>query len=574
MLLPLIVTIERVVPMNDNFSNSSVGPASGAEQTAPGADKQQQVAAADRIPRAQEYQTNYPWAPPVPKPRPQFEADRKECLLVFLAVALGVLVRELLFLPRHPGFSVILLTAAFYGAAIWYGAQDARFRLSAGWPFGAVTVLLLCCIGLFSNRTLSVLNLIGVYLFLSLHIGAMFGRGGKGFFRDVLQSAICAPCVSADAVFRTIASRKKIEKGTEWRKVLLGVAASVPVAAVVLLLLVSADQAFETAVVSVVGGIGQTTWRVFADLLIGCILAIFIFSALYTARRRGCAKPEPQEERRKGFPLDSTVAVTVIVVCCVIYLCFLAIQFNYLFSAVWGRLPTDTVYSAYARRGFFELTAVAAINLLLVLAAIYSRCSDSTAVKASVSLLTALTLTLIASAFSKMMMYINAYGLTPLRVYTSWFMLLLTVVFSVLLAGRFCKRLQIERAVVAAAAVMFLALNFSVPDAMIARVNAERHRAAPSQQADIALFEGLGDESVPYLLALAQSGEINTARSAKYLLHVRYKELEKLDWRSMNAAALRARSLLWANKDLFSRVDSPAPGYTGDRWYFSADYYE
>ena len=76
------------------------------------------------------------------------------------------------------------------------------------------------------------------------------------------------------------------------------------------------------------------------------------------------------------------------------------------------------------------------------------------------------------------------------------------------------------------------------------------------------------------MLALAQSGEINTARSAKYLLHVRYKELEKLDWRSMNAAALRARSLLRENKDLFSRVDSPAPGYTGDRWYFSAGFYE
>jgi hypothetical protein len=577
----LIFVIERVVLVNDEFSNNTASTVPDAAQTAPDTGAQQRGFAADQFPQAppmppgaQAYQTNYPWTPPAPKPKPPFKADRRECFLVFLAVALGVLLRELLFLPAQPGFSAILLAAAVYGVAIWYGAQDKAFRISAGWPFGAVTVLLLCCIGLFSNRTLSVLNLVGVYFFLSLHVGAMFGRGGRGFFRDVWQSAVCAPFVSADAVFHTMASCKKIEKGTAWRRILLGVAASVPVAAVVLLLLVSADQAFEAAVSSVIGSIGQTAWRVLADLLIGCILAIFVFSAFYTARRKSRAQPEPQAERPQKLPFDSTIAVTVIAVCSVIDICFLAIQFNYLFSAVWGHLPTDTVYSAYARRGFFELTVVASINLILMLFAIYSGRSGGAAVRASVSLLTVLTLALIASAFSKMVMYINAYGLTPLRVYTSWFMLLVAVVFLILLAGRFCKKLHIGRAVVAAAAAMFLALNFSAPDAMIARVNAERHRENPAQQADVALFESLGDESVPYLLALAQSGESNTARSAKYLLHVRYEELGRLDWRSMNAATLRAKSLLEKNRDLFWNVNSPASGYTGSRWYFSPDHYE
>ena len=197
--------IERVVLVNDEFSNNTASTVPDAAQTAPDTGAQQRGFAADQFPQAppmppgaQAYQTNYPWTPPAPKPKPPFKADRRECFLVFLAVALGVLLRELLFLPAQPGFSAILLAAAVYGVAIWYGAQDKAFRISAGWPFGAVTVLLLCCIGLFSNRTLSVLNLVGVYFFLSLHVGAMFGRGGRGFFRDVWQSAVCAPFVIED----------------------------------------------------------------------------------------------------------------------------------------------------------------------------------------------------------------------------------------------------------------------------------------------------------------------------------------------------------------------------------------
>lgn len=502
-------------------------------------------------------QTNYPFLPAPAVPKPPFEADRRECFLVILAVALGAMVRELLFLPEQPGFSVVLLIAAVYGVLVWYGKGSERFCPSAGWYYGVVEAMLLCSVVLFSNRTLYIFNLFGIYFFLALHAAAMFGHGGVGFFRDLWRSAVCAPFASADAVFRTIWTSQKIEKGTTWRKVLLGIVISVPVACVVLLLLASADGAFEDAVAEMIGSIGRTVWRMIIDLLTGAFLAIFIFSAFYTARRKKAQKMAETAAEPK-LPFDSTVASTVIVVCCVIYVCFLVIQFNYLFSAVWGKLPTDTVYSEYARRGFFELTFVAGINLVLMLFAVYSKNNGGLAVRVSVTALTVLTLALIASAFSKMAMYINAYGLTPLRVYISWFMLLMAAMFLILLAGRFCKKLRVRRAVVITCAVMFLALNFAAPDVLIAKVNTERHLQNTEQRADVDLFEGLGDEAVPYLLQLAQSENGDTARDAKYLLHMRYEELSGLDWRSMNISTLRARSLLEKNKELFIEVASSA----------------
>ena len=44
-----------------------------------------------------------------------------------------------------------------------------------------------------------------------------------------------------------------------------------------------------------------------------------------------------------------------------------------------------------------------------------------------------ITILLICSAMSKMIMYIGEYGLTGLRFYTSWFMILLGIVFLVLI---------------------------------------------------------------------------------------------------------------------------------------------
>ena len=119
----------------------------------------------------------------------------------------------------------------------------------------------------------------------------------------------------------------------------------------------------------------------------------------------------------------------VLAVCAVIYLCFFAVQFRYLFSAVWGRLPSDYIYSEYARRGFFELAAAACINLALVCFALRTQHAARPVMKGAVVLLAAETLVLIGSALSKMAMYIRVYGLTPMRLYTSVFMIGLVLVF-------------------------------------------------------------------------------------------------------------------------------------------------
>ena len=103
-------------------------------------------------------------------------------------------------------------------------------------------------------------------------------------------------------------------------------------------------------------------------------------------------------------------------------------------------------YAEYARRGFFELCTVAGINLAVITVAHFiikqeagksdgkdqeTKQKAPKTLRAEFAVLCLFTMMLIATAVSKMAMYISYYGLTQLRVYTAWFMLLLFIVFIV-----------------------------------------------------------------------------------------------------------------------------------------------
>lgn len=85
-------------------------------------------------------------------------------------------------------------------------------------------------------------------------------------------------------------------------------------------------------------------------------------------------------------------------------------------------------WAEYARRGFYQLVLVAALDLGFVL--FCSARGGRTAWEKALSLLIcALTLVILASAFWRMRLYITAYGLSLLRVMTLWAMAFILLSF-------------------------------------------------------------------------------------------------------------------------------------------------
>lgn len=156
---------------------------------------------------------------------------------------------------------------------------------------------------------------------------------------------------------------------------------------------------------------------------------------------------------------------------------FVAFQLRYLFSLVpIGQTPGLDAYADYARRGFFELVAVAALTLPTLLAADWLTRPERVGwLRALSLLLIGLLFVIMASALQRMNLYTQVYGLTELRIYTTAFMLWLAAVFVwyavTVVRGR-RPRFAFGALVAGLAAIVVLTvLN---PDALIVQVNASR----------------------------------------------------------------------------------------------------
>jgi len=255
-----------------------------------------------------------------------------------------------------------------------------------------------------------------------------------------------------------------------------------------------------------------------------------------------------------------TLEVAVIVGSLVVlFALFVAVQVRYLFS---GEGPVeaslDLTYAQYARRGFFELVAATALLLpvLLVLDwALARRHTTHIAYRVLAGMLLALLSVVMLSAFERMQVYKDAYGLTELRVYVSAFLVWLGVVFvwfaASVLAGRRDRFLAVT---IVAAVVSLILLNVLSPDTMIARTNTAR--AAEGKEFDAQHAALLGPDAVPELIeSLDQLSETDACTIARVLLD-RWRD-EDLDLRGWNYARAEA---IEAVNDNEARLEAACPG--------------
>jgi hypothetical protein len=167
----------------------------------------------------------------------------------------------------------------------------------------------------------------------------------------------------------------------------------------------------------------------------------------------------------------------VLLVVDLLFLAFVAVQFRYLFGgAALVRGLTGLGYAEYARQGFFQLVAVAALSLPLLLGADRALGRRDPASLRRFRWLAAGMLVLLnvmlASALWRMRLYTAEYGLTELRLYTTAFMGWLVLVFGWF--GATVLRGRTERfgfGAVAAGFFVLATLNLVNPDALIASTN-------------------------------------------------------------------------------------------------------
>ena len=245
-----------------------------------------------------------------------------------------------------------------------------------------------------------------------------------------------------------------------------------------------------------------------------------------------------------------------------LFLAFVGVQVGYLFGgrahlfAVSGLTAAD-----YARRGFFELVAVAALVLPLLLLADWLLRKESPRIvrlfQGMAGALVGLTFAVMFSAGQRLWLYHVGFGLTETRFYVAAFMVWLASVFVwfALTALRGERRRFLFGTMVTAFGCIVL-LHLLNPDALI--VNANVARVRHGRVLDTRYILGLSADATPALVAaLPQlSPEARTAvtnnlwlehpTGDEYLIPSdSWTSVRHGDWRSWNwsrAAAYRALS--------------------------------
>ena len=251
------------------------------------------------------------------------------------------------------------------------------------------------------------------------------------------------------------------------------------------------------------------------------------------------------------FTLGTVETVIILGLVDLLFLAFVSIQVPYLFGGMdLVQTTPDFKLADYARRGFGELVAVAALVLPMLLVShwLLRRESGKTEMlfKALAGVQIGLLFVIMASAVQRLLLLTGelGYGMTTVRFYPMIMMIWLAVVFAwfaltVLRGGRN----HFAWGALWSAVVILGATNLMNPDAFIARTNINLMQQG--REFDAYYNASLSDDAVPVLFeGLPSMNADDQCRVAMRLFYRSSEAQQERDLRSWNLSRSTARGLM------------------------------
>lgn len=292
--------------------------------------------------------------------------------------------------------------------------------------------------------------------------------------------------------------KNKLEKkNNKYLYVLMGIIITIPVFLLVFALLASADIVFHDMANNLLKDVD------FTDTINIVLMVVSTFLATYCVLVYLCKKTIKEEvaDSRKGEPL---IAIPVVTILSLLYIIFSGIQIVYLFMGKM-QLPEGYTYAEYAREGFFQLLAVSIINLIIVLIGLYYF-KPSKVLKVVLTIMSLCTFVMIASSAMRMIIYIQYYYLTFLRILVLWSLLVLFLIFIGVIIYIVKESFPLFRYSMIVVTCLYIALSYSHPDYWIAKVNLANTKEGYSEffkgevYEDYYLLRTLSADAAPVML--------------------------------------------------------------------------
>ncbi len=540
--------------------------------------------------------------------------DKTKTGLVILeaAILMGVLGDALLRVQPF-GLNVFLWIGALAAAMIMLNLRRQSESLNA--QTAALHAALIFFAAMFLWRdsmelkllnTLSILTILAVLTLPALKVKPQFA-GIFQYFCAALWTAISTIFAPFVLFFDDVKWKTIPQKG--WTKhlvaVLRGLAIAAPILIVFAALFMAADAVFQ--------GIVEQTFNINPAILLSHVFLTGLFAWLAAGYLRGTmfavystgqnhdvkpqnlsvaentenvkdaiseeSKPEtPQQKQKKNWDwrnFDNSVlpefltlgAIEIVVILGLINLLFLSfviIQIPYLFGGMdFVQATPDFKLAEYARRGFGELVAVAALVLPILLTSHWLIRKDKPVnekiyrVLAGVQII--LLFVIMISATQRLLLLTgnSGYGLTTIRLYPMAFMIWLAVVFVwfslTVLRG---QRERFAWGALWSAFFVIFTLHALNPDDFIVRTNVRLMREGRSF--DSSYVSSLSDDAVPALLEAMPAMSLEKQCVVRRKLSHRFETAEtENDFRTWNWSRSVARREMTQTGESFDIENCP-----------------
>lgn len=344
-------------------------------------------------------------------------------------------------------------------------------------PLAAGMMLLGLSTAMTANYEVQFINRAGIVLLMAMILLRSFCQTGRWQFGKYFTAVFGLIFAAVSRLPDPLRCLNRLRRGKGQARsgkglyVLLGLAVSLPLAFVVVALLGSADAVFGMMVaralnfnIDLSGGV-LTSFKALWLFLLG----FFGLFCTLAGQAQSPVDSAVKETKRR----EPVTAITFVSVLAAIYLLFCSVQIIYLFIGREAGLPEGVTYAGYARRGFFQLLFVSMLNAVGVVFCSW-KFRESRVLRVLLTLVCACTYILIASSAYRMLMYVDVYGLTFLRILVLWFLGVLAVLMAGIVVSLYRRGWNLFRFTFCVCLSLWLVFSFAKPDRIAAQYNLER----------------------------------------------------------------------------------------------------
>ncbi len=436
--------------------------------------------------------------------------SRKALFITVLSILFSILFTEAI-LFGSAGISVPILAIAFE-SLLFYSFREREKPLKKASIYITIPILLLSSSYFIhynpSTQFITWLTIIGLFciqiiLLANIQVSDIFSF-------DMLSKSIVNLVGKPFSNFVIplnsfkILKENKSKSFTNFIYVFIGLTVSIPIAAILMSLFMSADAVFDNAMKKVIEFIGLDFKIAFWDIILGCIFGLLL-AAMLLGLKYSEIKQTPAA--KIGDNIESLIIGTFLTIINVFIITFVAFQFVYLFGGTVNITASDMTYAEYARRGFFELSTASGIIFAIALFVLIMTKKKAGKLPLWIKLTTVCLClcngVLLISAMKRMLLYVDIYGLSVKRFLTIWFMIIIGLCLLWIILKCFIKKIYVMKWIGVTVIISVCILSLLNTERIIANYNVTRYLSSPKENSiDVNYLGQLSYTAVPEIVRL------------------------------------------------------------------------